>query len=71
MQGRRKRSVDVLESFISYLSIERGLSRNTVDSYVLDLKGFFTFLGRAGQGAAGIYTGKDIVDYLGRLKDGG
>ncbi len=62
--------MDVLESFISYLSIERGLSRNTVDSYVLDLKGFFTFLGERGR-AQQAFTREDIVDYLGRLKDGG
>ena len=62
--------MDVLESFISYLSIERGLSRNTVDSYVLDLKGFFAFLGERGR-AQQAFTREDIVDYLGRLKDGG
>jgi integrase/recombinase XerD len=62
--------VDVLKSFISYLSVERGLSRNTVDSYTLDLKGFFAFLVERGREQQQ-FTREDIVDYLGRLKDSG
>ena len=34
----------LLKGFASYLAIERGLSRNTVESYLADLKGFFGFL---------------------------
>ncbi len=34
----------LLKEFASYLSIERGLSKNTVESYFLDLKAFFNFL---------------------------
>ncbi|MGO9377066.1 MAG: site-specific tyrosine recombinase XerD [Dissulfurispiraceae bacterium] len=62
--------MDVLKSFISYLSVERGLSRNTVESYILDLKGFFGFIGERGKQQQA-FTREDIVDYLGRLKDSG
>ncbi len=34
----------LLKEFASYLSIERGLTKNTVESYLLDLKGFRSFL---------------------------
>lgn len=35
---------DMLEQFIVYLRIEKGLSNNTIDSYTSDLKIFFTYL---------------------------
>jgi integrase/recombinase XerD len=62
--------VDVLRSFISYLSIERGLAKNTVASYAADLKGFFGFLSESGRDP-GSFTREDIVNYLGRLRDSG
>jgi integrase/recombinase XerD len=62
--------VDVLSSFISYLSVERGLSKNTVASYATDLKGFLRSLSEGGRDL-GSFTRQDIVNYLGRLKDTG
>jgi len=61
--------VNALDSFISYLSVERGLSNNTVASYAADLKGFFVFLSENGR--ENEFTRDGIVDYLGRLKDSG
>jgi len=60
----------VFRSFISYLSVERGLSKNTVASYTTDLKGFFGSLSEGGRDS-GSFTRQDIVNYLGRLKDTG
>lgn len=60
----------MLNSFLSYLSVERGLSRNTVESYALDLKGFVKFLEERSVELAKFSRG-DIIDYLGRLRDGG
>ncbi len=57
----------MLKSFISYLSVERGLSKNTVESYTTDLKGFFSFLSENGGGDD--FKREDIIEYLGRLKD--
>ncbi len=36
----------LISKYVSYLSVEKGLSRNTIDSYCQDLKGFFDFLER-------------------------
>ena len=59
-----------LRRFESYLSVEKGLSRNTVGSYLLDMKAFSEFLSESGRGL-GSFTRDDIVNYIGRLKDAG
>ncbi len=38
----------LLEHFIAFLRVERGLSENTVDSYRRDLSGFLNFIGEKG-----------------------
>lgn len=62
--------MDALKHFISYLSIERGLSKNTVASYATDLKGFFSFLGEEGN-KQNLFRRDDIVNYLGHLREHG
>jgi integrase/recombinase XerD len=62
--------VDALKSFISYLSVERGLAKNTLASYATDLKGFFGSLSDSGRDS-GSFTREDIVNYLGKLRDSG
>lgn len=73
---------DLLKAFTAYLSVERGLSKNTVESYYMDLKGFFGYLAEKGQGSrvkgqedadieinSTLFTREDIVNYIGKLKD--
>ncbi|MBF0558879.1 MAG: site-specific tyrosine recombinase XerD [Nitrospirae bacterium] len=60
----------LLEQFIAYLSTERGLSMNTVASYSQDLQAFFKYLTEIGRDCTS-FTRDDIVNYMGRLKDGG
>lgn len=60
----------LLKRFASYISIERGLSRNTVESYLQDLKVFSVFLSEAGADI-GSFDRDDIVNYIGRLKENG
>jgi integrase/recombinase XerD len=62
--------VDVIKAFTAYLSIERGLSKNTVESYALDLKAFAGFLNES-SGAMTSFKRDDIVNYIGRLKNNG
>jgi len=63
-------SADFISSFLSYLSVERGLSRNTVESYRLDLKGFSEFLSRR-EKPLEAFGRDDIIDYVGERRDGG
>ncbi len=63
-------SVDSVSRFLSYLAVERGLSRNTVESYRLDLKGFSEFLNLRGK-AAEAFNKDDIFDYISERRDRG
>ena len=61
----------LLEEFLNYLSVERGLSKNTISSYRSDLLSFLNYLEE--KGAADIEKIKrdDITQYLLHLKDKG
>ena len=55
--------MELLENFLTYLSVEKGLSRNTLDSYSADLNKFIRFLGDRGKELdAG--SAADIVDFM-------
>jgi integrase/recombinase XerD len=62
--------VGALDAFLSYLSVEKGLSQNTVVSYASDLKSFSNFLTERGSGLAA-FTRNDVTAYLGWLRDSG
>lgn len=64
LQGK----MDVIKSFASYLSVERGLSKNTVASYCLDLKLFNEFLVKNGKDFTS-FGRYDIADYFAELKE--
>jgi len=61
----------LLKEFLNYLSVERGLSRNTISSYGSDLLSFLNHL--ESKGATGMEKIKrdDITEYLLHLKDKG
>lgn len=52
-----------LDSFLSYIRVEKGLAANTVDSYRRDLVEFFTFLRRERR-QLGMIRREDIRSYL-------
>lgn len=58
---------DMLNNFLTYLSAEKGLSRNTVESYRLDLRKYFEFLS-AEEKAPGFFSRSDIVDFIEKLR---
>ncbi len=62
--------MDLLKAYTSYLAVEKGLSRNTVESYALDVRGFFEFLNDNGKDTTS-FDRADILGYIGKLKDSG
>lgn len=59
--------VDLLNNFLIYLSVEKGLSRNTIESYSIDLRKFQEFLS-AGDKEFDSFSRVDIVDFIERLR---
>jgi integrase/recombinase XerD len=59
--------VDLLKNFLIYLSVEKGLSRNTIESYSIDLRKFQGFLSSGSKGFAS-FLRVDIVDFIERLR---
>lgn len=62
---------DLLNEFLSYLSVERGLSKNTILAYRRDLNRYIEFLKRRKVGSIENVTRRMISSYLLELKDGG
>lgn len=61
----------LLEEFINYLSVERGLSKNTISSYRTDLVSFLNYLESKGFDSIEKIKRDDIINYLLHLKDKG
>ena len=60
---------NLLEIFKTYISVEKGLSQNTVSSYCSDIKDFWVFLGK-GVSPENVTRDK-ILDYLTTCKEKG
>ncbi|MFQ3574562.1 MAG: site-specific tyrosine recombinase XerD [Thermodesulfovibrionales bacterium] len=60
----------IIKQYESYLTVEKGLSRNTVQSYLADLKGFFDFIGGLGVSEV-TFKREHISQYLSHLTDKG
>mgnify|MGYP006302296005 CR=1 FL=1 len=61
----------LIEQFVDYLALERGLSENTRDAYAKDLATFAAFLTRGGVRSFNEVQRKQIVDFLMAEKDRG
>ena len=55
---------DLLDSFLSYLVVEKGLSENTLESYGRDLKKFLLFIKSRGITSAREIKYGDILDFM-------
>jgi integrase/recombinase XerD len=62
--------VELLERFFTYLSVEKGLSRNTLDSYAADLRKFSSFLQEKKRDVASA-SSEDIVDFVEAVRNSG
>ncbi len=60
----------LLDSFLTYLSVEKGLSKNTLSSYETDLRRFTLFL-EENNGSLSDASAHNIVDFIDRLRTGG
>jgi integrase/recombinase XerD len=61
---------DHIDNFIYFLEVERGVSRNTVESYRRDLEKFAEYIKKARKDVSDV-TRDDIVKFLMHLKDTG
>ncbi|MDD5166374.1 MAG: site-specific tyrosine recombinase XerD [Candidatus Omnitrophica bacterium] len=62
---------EFIELFLNYLSVERGLARNTIISYKEDLKYYIGFLKKRSIDALSRATKNEIVDFMLNQKDKG
>lgn len=58
----------LIEEFLDHLTVERGLSRNTITAYEVDLTGHLGFLARQGVQAWPDVTDSHIIQYLSALR---
>ena len=62
---------ELVENFLSYLSVERSLSGNTIISYRRDLKKYLKYLKDSNINSLSQTVRKNISDFMFSLKDGG
>ncbi|MBI5144278.1 MAG: site-specific tyrosine recombinase XerD [Candidatus Omnitrophica bacterium] len=63
--------IDLINEFLNYLSVERGLSKNTVSSYRADLFRFINYLESKGIKDIDNVKRQDVTSHLLHLKDNG
>ncbi len=62
---------ELIEAFLNYLSVERGLSRNTITSYQEDLNYYMNYLESKGIDTLSRTTRNDITNFMLSQKDKG
>ena len=67
-----KNSVDAyLDNFLNYLMVEKGLSKNTIESYSRDLQKFITYLEKNNRSDISRVTNLEIMSFLVEIKSQG
>jgi integrase/recombinase XerD len=62
--------VEFLRDFLTYLSVEKGLSKNTIESYSIDLRKFQDFLLQKNKSFSS-FIRTDVVDFIETLRSEG
>ena len=62
---------EYLDLFLSYLVVEKGLARNTLEAYSRDVGGYLEYLEKHGNASPVTVTPLEITGYLAELKEGG
>lgn len=60
-----------LDLFLNYLLVEKGLARNSLESYSRDIVKYLAFLDQCGYGEPGAVRAVDVADFLAQLKGDG
>lgn len=60
--------MEILKNFLIYLSVEKGLAKNTVQSYQIDLNMFGDFIKSRGKEYIS-FSKEDVIDYLDKMRD--
>jgi len=71
MEKRRANMDRTLKDYIYYVSVEKGLAKNTLESYRRDLSGYLSYLRQAGITAMEDSSRGNIAGYLLSLKQSG
>ena len=59
---------ELIQEFLGYIAVERGLAANTIEAYTRDLRQFTVYLNGVGISGADQVNAKTIVDYLKALQ---
>lgn len=62
--------IDPVERFLTYLTVEKGLSANTIEAYTRDIQKFNKYLQETGQNINSFKKG-DILSFINSLRDSG
>jgi integrase/recombinase XerD len=62
---------ELIDTFLNYLSVERGLAKNTIVSYREDLNSYIDFIARLNVSALSKITKNDIISFMLNQKDKG
>lgn len=62
--------IDPVERFLTYLTVEKGLSANTIEAYTRDIQKFSKYLQETGQNINSFKKG-DILSFINSLRDSG
>jgi integrase/recombinase XerD len=62
--------IDTVERFLNYLTVEKGLSQNTITAYKGDIRKFQKYLGELGKDIIS-FTKNHFISYLNHLRDSG
>lgn len=60
--------INIVERFLNYLTVEKGLSTNTIESYKNDINKFKKYLSDINKDITG-FTRSDVISYLNYLRD--
>jgi integrase/recombinase XerD len=62
---------EIIDEYLNFLTVEKGVSRHTLDAYSRDLNRYLSFIQNLGMNALTDVTPDDVIAYLTRIKQDG